>query len=402
MAEGYLSRRVRELAPSATQAMNMRAKKLEAEGKNVISFSVGEPDFKTPKHICDAAKKAIDDGWHAYTPNGGVPELKQAIARALSRDTGVEYAPDQVVASTGAKFSIYLALLALLDEGDEAIIPAPYWVSYPEMVQLCGGKPVVVASREEDAFALSPDALAAAVGDRTKVLILNSPSNPTGQIYQPEVIEAIGRVMERRGLWCISDEIYNHLIFGGGKHKSITTVSDYCREHTVIVNGCSKTYAMTGWRMGWIGAPKAMAKAIDDLQSQTTSNPTSITQAAATAALDGPQDCVREMVAEFEKRRVIIHGLLNDIDGLSCSMPSGAFYVLPNVSDLLGRTIAGVKVATPNDLCGLLLDKARIACVPGGPFGAPEHIRMSYATSAANIEEGCRRFKNLIEKGDGA
>ncbi|MDR1613447.1 MAG: pyridoxal phosphate-dependent aminotransferase [Planctomycetota bacterium] len=401
MEEGYLSLRVRELAPSATQAMNMRAKKLKAEGNDVISFSVGEPDFKTPKHIQEAAKKAIDDGWHAYTPNAGTPELRQAIAEALTRDTGAEYTAAQVVASTGAKFSIYLSLLALLNKGEEVIIPAPYWVSYPEMVRLCGGKPVVVHSSEKEAFAVSPAALEAAITDRTKLVILNSPSNPTGQVYPARTIEKIGDLLEKRKLWCISDEIYNHFIFGDHGHKSVATVSEYCREHTITVNGCSKTYAMTGWRLGWIGAPARVAKAIDDLQSQTTSNPAAITQAAGIAALKGPQDCVLEMVAEFDKRRFIIHDMLNDIDGVVCSMPSGAFYALPNVSALFGGTIAGVKVECSNDLCNVLLDKAHIAAVPGEPFGAPNHIRMSFATDAGSIEEGCRRFKNLVEKGEG-
>lgn len=392
-----LSQKALELAPSATMAMNAKAKKLQAEGKNVISFSVGEPDFRTPKHICEAAKKAVDDGWHAYTPTPGVPALRKAVADTLSREVGVVYDPVQVVVSPGAKYSIYLTLLAMLNPGDEVLVPAPYWVSYPEMVRLCGGAPVTVETREENNFALSAAALEAAITPRTKLLILNSPSNPTGQVTPPEVIGEIGAVLERHGVWCLSDEIYNHLVFGGQVHKSIASVSDYCRDHTIVVNGCSKTYAMTGWRLGWIGAPKKIAKAVDDLQSQTTSNPCSIAQAAGIAALTGPQESVEEMRLEFAARRDLIHKLLNGIDGISCTLPTGAFYALPNISGLFGRTLAGKKISTPTEFCDLALEKAHVACVAGEAFGAGKHIRMSFATSRGNIEEACRRLKTLAE-----
>ncbi len=397
MAASFLSRKVLELQPSATLAMNAKAKKLKAEGKNVISFSVGEPDFPTPKHICDAAKKAIDDGWHSYTPSSGVMELRKAIADTLSKETGVAYTPQQVIASPGAKFSIFLSMLALLNEGDEVVIPAPYWVSYPEMARLCGATPVAVETREEDGFAISPAALNDVITPKTKMLIINSPSNPTGQILPPETIGEIGAVMEKRGIWCLADEIYNRLIFGDAVHKSIASVSDYCRDHTVVVNGCSKTYAMTGWRLGWVGAPLEVAKAIGDLQSQTTSNPCAITQAAGIAALTGPQECVEEMRSEFAKRRKLVHTLLNEIPGITCSMPSGAFYALPNISGLFGKTMGGRVINNPNDFCEVALDKAHIACVAGEAFGTKLHIRMSYATSTENIEEGCRRLKALVE-----
>lgn len=397
MPKEFLSQRVLELEPSATLAMNAKAKKLAAEGKNVISFSVGEPDFKTPQHICDAAKKAIDDGMHGYTAVGGIPELRKAIAASLTRDTGVEFGADQVVASPGGKYSLYLVLMAMINPGDEVIIPAPYWVSYPEMVRLVGGVPVIVDTREEDLFAVSPAALEAAITPRTKMLILNSPSNPTGQIVPPAVIEEIGRIMEKKGIWCLSDEIYNQLIFGDARHKSVSSVSDYCREHTVVANGCSKSYAMTGWRMGWIGAVKEVAKAIEDLQGQTCSNPCSIAQAAAVAALNGPQECVKEMRDQFERRRGIIHGLLNDIPGFTCAMPSGAFYALPNVSGVFGNTMGGQVVNNPLDLCNIALEKVQVAMVPGEAFGAPRHVRLSYATSDENIREGCRRLKALVE-----
>lgn len=392
-----LSQKVLELAPSATMAMNAKAKQLQAEGKNVISFSVGEPDFKTPRHIGEAAKKAIDDGWHQYTPPAGLPALRKAIAEALERGTGVPFEPAQVVASPGAKFSLYLAMLAMLDPGDEVIIPAPYWVSYPEMVRLCGATPVAAATQESENFAVTPDIIEAAITPRTKLLILNSPSNPTGQVTPAEDIVGIAKVLEKHGVWCISDEIYDRLIFGDAVHKSIASVSDYSRDHTIVVNGCSKTYAMTGWRLGWIGAPKQIAKAVDDLQSQTTSNPSSITQAAGIAALTGPQECVEAMRKEFAARRDIVHGLLNGIAGMTCSMPTGAFYALPNISGLFGKTLGGRLIQNPTDFCEAALEKAHVACVPGEAFGAPEHFRMSFATSVDNIEEGCRRLKGLAE-----
>ncbi len=397
MPRAFLSQRVLELEPSATMAMNNRAKALKAEGKNVISLSVGEPDFKTPKHICDAAKKAIDEGMHGYTAVSGTPELRQAIAAALSRDTGVEYKPNQVVASPGGKFSIYLALMAMVNPGDEVVIPAPYWVSYPEMVRLVGGVPVFVNTKEEDLFALTPEALEAVITPKTKLLILNSPSNPTGQIVPPEVIIEIGRIMEKHHIWCLSDEIYNKLIFNGSKHKSIASVSDYCRQHTVIANGCSKTYAMTGWRLGYIGALPEVALAIDDLQGQTCSNPCSITQAAAVAALNGPQDSVEEMRQRFESRGKLIDRLLNAIPGFVNRKARGAFYAFPNISGLFGKKIAGKEIESTTDFANLALDKAHVAVVPGLPFGGPDHIRLSFATSEANIEEGCKRLKDLVE-----
>lgn len=398
MSSDFLSRRALELEPSATMAMSTKAKKLKAEGKRVISFSVGQPDFPTPKHICDAAKKSVDDPfWHGYTPVPGVPELREAIAMDLTRGTGVEYAPEQTVASPGGKFSLYLSLLAMINPGDEVIIPAPYWVSYPEMVRLVGGVPVIVDTREEDLFALDPRALDAAITPRTKMLILNSPSNPTGQVVPPEVIEEIGRIMEKRGIWCISDEIYVSLIFGGARHKSVASVSDYCRDHTIVANGCSKAYAMTGWRMGWIGARVEVAAAIDDMQGQTCSNPCAVTQAAAIAALTGPQDCVAEMAARFDARRGLIHRLLNEIPEISASMPQGAFYILPNISRLFGKTIDGKLIRNPKDFCKVALDVSHVAMVPGEAFGAPNHVRLSYATSEESIEEGCGRLRSLIE-----
>lgn len=396
--QSQLSRRVLELEPSATMAMNAKAKKLAAEGKDVISFSVGEPDFVTPRHICDAAIKAIDGGSHGYTAVGGTPKLRKAIAGALTRDTGVDYKADQVVASPGGKYSLYLSLLALINPGDEVLIPAPYWVSYPEMVRLVGGVPVPVVTREEDLFAVTPREVEAAITPKTKLLLLTSPSNPTGQVIPPEIVEELGVLMEKRGLWCLSDEIYNHLIFGDARHKSIASVSDYCRDHTVVVNGCSKTYAMTGWRIGWIGSTREVAEAVEDLQGQTCSNPCAIAQAAAVAALEGPQDSVLRMRDAFSERCLVIHELLNAIPGFKCALPRGAFYALPNIGGLFGRTIGGRVINTSTDFCEAALELAHVAMVPGEPFAAPNHIRLSYATSEEKIREGCRRLKDLVEK----
>ncbi len=396
MNHEFLSRRILGLQPSATLAMDAIAKQLASEGKNVISLSVGQPDFKTAPHICEAAKKAIDDGLHGYTAVGGVPELKQAIAAQLTRDTGVRYAPDQVVASPGGKYSIYLTFLSLLNEGDEIIMPSPCWLSYPEMARLAGGVPVLVETKEEELFTLTPEAVEAAITPRTKVLLLNSPSNPTGQIIPPEFIEAIGRIAEKHGLWCVSDEIYNHLIFGGAAHKSIASVSDYCRDHTVVVNGASKTFAMTGWRMGWIGSTVKMAKAVENMQSQTCSNPCTIAQAAAIAALNGPMDHVRAMVKEFEERRGLIHQLLNELPGVKCSLPQGAFYAFPNISGLYGRMIGGVTVKTPTDFCTAALRTSLVAMVSGEAFGGRDNVRISFANSRENLREACARLRALI------
>ncbi|MDR1519197.1 MAG: pyridoxal phosphate-dependent aminotransferase [Planctomycetota bacterium] len=399
MTGEFISQRALALAPSATLAMSAKAKKLRAEGKDVISLSVGEPDFPTPPHICEAAKRAIDAGRHGYTAVGGMPELREAVAGTLSRKIGFPYRASQAVVSPGGKYSIYLALLALVNPGDEVLIPAPYWVSYPEMVRLAGGTPVFVESREEDRFAVSAGAIDRAVTPATKLLILNSPSNPSGQVVPPAGIEEIGRLLERRGLWCLSDEIYDCLIFGGAVHKSIASVSEYCRDHTVAVNGCSKAYAMTGWRVGWIGAVPRLAAVIENIQSQTCANLSFPAQAAALAALTGPQDCVAEMAAVFDRRRQLIHRLLNAVPGFSMAMPSGAFYALPNISGLFGRTLGGKRINTPLEFCEAALEKALVAAVPGEAFGAPGHIRISYAASEEVIEEGCRRLAEFAAGG---
>ncbi|MDR1535168.1 MAG: pyridoxal phosphate-dependent aminotransferase [Planctomycetota bacterium] len=398
MTEQFLSRRALGLAPSATLAMGNKAGRLKAEGKAVISFSVGETGFSTPRRICEAAKCAIDSGRHGYTPVSGIPELREAIARSLSQKIGFAYRPSQVVVSPGGKYSLYLALLALVNPGDEVLIPAPYWVSYPEMVRLAGGVPIFVESREEEFFAVTPEAIERAITPRSKLLILNSPSNPSGQAIPPANVRAIGELVERAGLWCLSDEIYDSLLFDGAIHKSPASVSEYCRDHTVVVNGCSKTYAMTGWRLGWIGARAELAAAIGDIQSQTCSNPSFIAQAAAVEALNGPQDEVAAMRDSFDRRRLLIYRLLNDIPGFSLVKPNGTFYALPNISGIFGRALAGTVIDGPLQFCETALERALVAMVPGEAFGAPRHVRISYAAGDGDIEEGCRRLRELVDR----
>jgi aspartate aminotransferase len=392
-----LSRRAAEGQPSMTIAITAKAKQLKAEGKDIVSFAAGEPDFKTPAHICEAGIKAIRDGLHGYLPNPGMPALREAVCARFTADIGVTYKPAQILVSPGAKFSLYLAILSLIDQGDEAILPAPYWVSYPEMVRLAEGKTVYMETSEKNGFAFTADDIAASITANTKLLILTSPSNPTGAVLPPAEIEKIGKLLEKKNLWCISDEIYDKLVYGGNVHKSIASVSDYCRDHTIVINGCSKAYAMTGWRIGYAAGPVEVIKAMADIQSQSTTNACSIAQAAAVAALNGPQECVEEMRKEFAMRRELIVDMLNDIDGVTCATPGGAFYALPNISGVFGQTMCGVKVNTPMDFCNAALDGALVAPVPGEAFGTDKHIRLSYATSRAQIEEGCQRLKKMIE-----
>ena len=383
--------------PSVTLAIAAKAKKMKAEGADVVSFAAGEPDFRTPQHICDAGIKAINDGMHFYLPNTGLPALKQAICERCKIDNGVEYDADQIIVSAGAKFSLFLAFGALLDPGDEILLPAPYWVSYPEMAKIFGAKTVFIPTDAENGFKLTAEMVDKAVTPRTKLLVLNSPCNPTGTVIEPEEIRRIAAVLQKHGIFCISDEIYQKLIFGDTAHLSIASVSEYAKAHTVVVYGCSKTYSMTGWRIGYAAGDAGIIKAMANIQSQATSNACSIAQAAAAAAFGGPQDCVEEMRREFEERRNLIVRLLNDIDGVKCHTPGGAFYVLPDISAVLGSKMVTQTVNTPEEFCTLALDAYEVACVPGEAFGAPQNIRLSYATSRAAIEKGCARLKEMIE-----
>ena len=394
--QSAISQRAAACLPSVTLAITAAAQKLKAEGKDVLSFAAGEPDFKTPAHICEAAIKAIHDGLHGYTPNPGMPALKKAVADKFKRENNLDYTPEQVLVSPGAKYSLYLAIMAMIDPGDEVIVPTPAWVSYPPMVELAGGVPVLMPTFEKNAFSFGAAELRAVITPRTKAIILNSPSNPTGGIVPEKDLKAIAAVCEEKGLWVISDEIYEHLIYGADKHVSIASLSDYMLKHTVVINGVSKAYAMTGWRIGYAAGPKDVISAMANIQSQSTSNACSIAQAASIAALNGSQECVETMRKAFEKRRDLIVKELNAIPGVRCLSPQGAFYAFPNVSALLGKTYGGVKVTTDLEFCNELLSQKLVACVAGGPFGGEGHIRLSYACSEDTIRKGVERLRQFV------
>ena len=382
------SRAVDALEPSATIAMAAKARQLKSTGKTVHDFSLGEPDFTTPEHICAAAVAAMKAGHTHYTAAGGIAELKAAVARAYSERHGVEYAADQVVISNGAKHSLHNAFTALLNAGDEVIIPAPYWVSYAEQVKLAGGTPVIVDTAEEDDFKLKPDQLRRAVTPRSKLLLLCSPSNPTGSMYSRDELAALADVALEKDLGVISDEIYERLIYGDNRFASFPTVRPGLAERTVIVNGVSKSYAMTGWRIGWTLSPVKTAKAMDNLQSQETSNPSSISQYAALAAVTGPQQCVDDMLTEFAKRREFVKQRIARLPNLSATSMSGAFYAFMNVSKHLGRTYNGVRVDNSAQWCLELLAQKSVATVMGSAFGAEGYARLSFAASMKNLEAG--------------
>ncbi|HHW18534.1 MAG TPA: pyridoxal phosphate-dependent aminotransferase [Firmicutes bacterium] len=391
-----LSSRARSISTSPTLALDAKTKKLQREGINVINFGVGEPDFDTPQHIKDAAIESIQAGFTKYTPSSGIPELREAICEKLKKDNGLEYKPSEVLVSVGAKHSIYNAVMVLCDEGDEVLLPAPYWVSYPEMVKLAGGTPVILPTSIESGFKVTAQALEKAITPRTTLLILNSPSNPTGAIYTREELEKIAEVCLKHNIAVISDEIYEKLIYEG-EHVSFAALSPEVKAITITVNGVSKAYAMTGWRIGYAAGPEDVIKAMGDLQSHATSNPTSISQKAALAGLKGPQEPLEKMRMEFKKRRDYMVERLNKMPGIRCLTPPGAFYVYPDVSGLIGKKLAGKVVSDDTTLADILLDEARIAVVPGKAFGTQGNLRFSYATSMAKIEEGLNRLENVLK-----
>src|SRR5216684_6522370 len=378
-----ISQRAASLAPSLTLAIDSKAKQMKAEGQDVVGFGAGEPDFDTPQHIKDAAAKALADGFTKYTPASGIPELRQAIADKHKRENGLTYKPSQIIVSCGGKHSCYNVILATCEQGDEVIIPAPYWLSYPEMVKLAGAKSVIVETTDKTEFKITPQQLRAAITPSTRLFILNSPSNPTGSVYAPEEIKALGDICVEKGVLIMSDEIYEHLLYDGAKHQSVASFSNAHFEHTILVHGFAKAWSMTGWRLGWCAAPEPIAKAIDAIQSHSTSNPTSFAQKGAVAALTGPQEHLKGWLAEYAKRRSFAHKRLNGIPGISCVNAKGAFYLFPNISKL------GLK---STDFCAKLLDQEKVAAVPGIAFGADDYIRISYATSMANIEKGLDRI----------
>ncbi len=381
-----ISRRAASLSPSLTLAIDAKAKQMKAEGEDVVGFGAGEPDFDTPQHIKDAAAKALADGFTKYTPSSGIPELRQAIAEKFKQDLGLEYKPSQIIVSCGGKHSCYNTILATCEEGDEVLIPAPYWLSYPEMVKLAGAKPVILETSDKTEFKVTPDQLRQAITSKTRLFILNSPSNPTGSVYTRDQIKALGDICVEKGVLIMSDEIYEKLLYDGAEHASVATFSRAHLEHTIIVHGFAKAYSMTGWRLGFLAAPEPIAKAIDAIQSHSTSNPTSFAQKGAVAALRGSQEHLKSWLAEYAKRRSYAYQKLNSIPGISCVNAKGAFYLFPNISRLgLNST----------DFCARLLEQQKVAAVPGIAFGADQYIRISYATSLANIEKGLDRLEKF-------
>ncbi|MGD9014744.1 MAG: pyridoxal phosphate-dependent aminotransferase [Candidatus Omnitrophota bacterium] len=393
-----LSKRVVQINPSATLAITAKAKAMKAEGMQVIGFGAGEPDFDTPEHIKQAAKRALDEGFTKYTPSSGIKELKEAICQKFKSDNSLEYLPEEILVSCGAKHSIFNAIFSLCDEADEVILPSPYWVSYPEMIKAAGAKAVILETRQESNFKITPKQLSGAVTPKTKLLILNSPSNPTGCVYTKEELAAIAKILAENNIFCLSDEIYEKIIYDQQEHMSIASLDKKIKDLSIVVNGVSKTYSMTGWRIGYAAGPVGIIKAMTNLQSHSTSNPSSISQKAAIAALCGPQKQVEMMVGEFKKRRDYITETLNKISGFSCLKPQGAFYVFVNISKILGRLYQGRAIKDSFALAEALLSAAQVAVVPGGAFGADDYLRLSYATSMKNIIEGLRRIEEFINK----
>lgn len=392
-----LSRRAAAISPSPTLAIDAQAKAMKAKGIEVINFSAGEPDFDTPEHIKQAAVEALAAGFTRYTPVAGIPELRQAVCDYL-RGRGVDYEPADIVVSSGAKHSLYNAMQVLLDDGDEVILSAPYWVSYYEQIKLAGGEPVVVNTDAASDFKLTPAALTEAITTRTRMIILNSPCNPTGTVYSRAEMEALAEIALEHDLVVISDEIYAELLYDGLIHTSIASLGSEIKEHTVLVDGVSKTYAMTGWRIGYAAAPRGVAKAMTDLQSQSTSNPNSIAQKAAVDALTGSQEPAEAMRREFEQRRNRMLDGLRKLPGISCNKPGGAFYVFPHIGELFGRKFRDRVISNSTDVATILLNEFKVAVVPGIAFGADPYMRLSYATSMANIEAGLERLQAFIRE----
>ena len=392
-----ISDRVLAIAESATLAVDAKAKALKAQGRPVIGFGAGEPDFPTPAHIVAAAQKAASEvSNHRYSPTPGLQLLREAIANAATRDDGLEFKADEVVVTNGGKQAIFNTMATLINPGDEVLLQAPYWVTYPEAVQIFGGKPVVINSDETSGYKITVPELEKAYTNKTKMLIFVSPSNPTGTVYTPDEIKAIGEWALSKNIWVMTDEIYQHLIYEGSTFASIVGLVPGLKDKCVIVNGVAKTYAMTGWRVGWTIGPKDFTKASINLQSHMTSNVNNIAQQAALAALTGSQEVLKPMLEAFNKRRKTIVKMLNEIDGFLCPEPGGAFYVYPSVKNVLGKTIMGEKINSSLDLANLALDKADVALVPGEAFGTPGYLRMSYALSDKDLVEGVTRLQKLF------
>jgi aspartate aminotransferase len=393
-----LASRMGLISPSMTVAIDSKAKELKAAGKDVVGLGAGEPDFDTPEHIKAAAIKSIQDGMTKYTPPAGMLPMKEAICRKFKRENNLDYKNDNIVVSSGAKHSITNVLLALIEEGDEVIIPTPYWVTYPELVKFVGGKPVFVEAGVENEFRITPEQLEAAITPKTKMVIINSPSNPTGSLYTEDTLRQFAEIIVRHDLYCMSDEIYEHLLYDEEKHASIASFGPEIFERTIVVNGVSKAFAMTGWRIGYIGASAKIAKAMSTVQSQATHHPANASQYASIAALDGGLESVKTMGVEFVKRRDFVVSELRSIEGVQIPTPKGAFYAFPDVSTYLGKSVNGRKIEGSIDLCAFLLEDQLLAVVPGAAFGADGCIRLSYATGMATLEEALKRLKAGLAK----
>ena len=395
-----VSNRIGSIAESATLAVDAKAKALKAAGRPVIGFGAGEPDFPTPDYIVEAAVAACrDPKWHRYTPAGGLPELKEAIAAKTLRDSGFATTAGNVLITNGGKQALYNTFAALLDPGDEAILPAPYWTTYPESIRLAGGTPVEILTDETTGYRVSIEQLEAAYTPRTKLLVFVSPSNPTGAVYSPAEVEDIGRWAVDKGIWVVTDEIYEHLVYGDAAFTSMPAVVPEIADRCVIVNGVAKTYAMTGWRVGWMIGPADVIKAAGNLQSHSTSNVANVSQIAALAAVSGNLDAVAAMRTAFDRRRQTITRILDAIDGVTCPLPEGAFYVYPSVKGVIGRTIRGREVTSSAELSAIILDEAEVAVVPGEAFGTPGYLRLSYALGDDDIVEGATRIARLLGEG---
>jgi len=382
-----LSKRAGLISPSITLAITAKAKKMKQEGIDVIGFGAGEPDFDTPDYIKEAAKNSIDSGFTKYTPASGIPELKAAVCNKLKKDNGLDYEVSEVIISCGAKHALYNAMQVICDEGDEVVLPSPYWVSYSEQIKVAGGLPVFVETREENGFKITPEQLRKAITPKTKLFIINSPGNPTGSVYSKEELQLISGVLVEAGIYCISDEIYENIIYDGAEHISIASLGAEIK----------KSYSMTGWRIGYAAGPREIIKAMSNLQSHSTSNPTSFCQKAGITALEGPKETQKAMVVEFAKRRDYIVERLNSIEGISCRKPEGAFYVFPNISKLLRKKYKEKEIKDSVSLSQILLDNAKIAVVPGAAFGADGYLRLSYALSMENITKGMNRLEEFVK-----
>lgn len=393
-----VSKKISNIAPSMTLAVDSKLKQMIADGVKVYGFGVGEPDFDTPKYIRDAAVEAMNKGLTRYTPAQGTMDLRKAICAKLERENGLKYEPNQIIASSGAKHSLSNAFAAILNPGDEVIVPIPYWVSYTEIIKLNDGVPVLVSTKKENNFKMTKEELINALTPKSKAILINSPSNPTGAVYSEQELRDIAEVAVANNLYVVADEIYERLTYDGKKHISIASFGSEIKELTILINGMSKSYAMTGWRLGYAAGNEKLIKAMSSVQSHAVSHPNSITQYASAAALNGPQDDLRRMVQEFEKRRIYMYERINAMEGLSCIKPEGAFYVYVDISNYIGKELCGVKLNSSLDFSQVMLEKGHVAVIPGTAFGTDNYIRLSYATSMEIIRDGLNAFENFIKE----